>query len=327
MNCGNLVIENGKLIGYEGEMPSYLVIPNNVKEIGFGAFKQCFNLETIVIPESVKKIERLAFEECINLTSVLLPDNDIELYASAFEKCLSLTKIDIPQGSKVIDEFNFYAHFHENEVVEVPSFVSVIETRGSNGGGIRYNNKEYMKFNVMQPFYKCDAIKFYDHVKWNINIHSCFEQCNKLIMCSYATKKIKRVLWINGHDSKHWGKWGVYKYLTEFANIREGKIVLNGYDSFVMTLAAAKDKSLAMLYRLCYSEELIDENKKLFIAYLKNNKKKVLKYVVDNADLTLLKKADQIGLITKNNVDDLIEYAKNKNMINYLKEWKNKNQC
>ena len=183
-----LMIENEKLVGYKGKLPSYLVVPDGVKEIGLRAFSGCLGIETIAIPDSVKWIERFAFEECVNLYSVSLPANGIQLHADAFEKCLSLKKLDIPQGTNVIGKFNFYAHFHRNDVVDVPDFVSVIETRGWTGGGICDGNREYMAFNVRVPFYDCDAVRFYDHVEWNIDLYSSFQQCNKLLLCSHETK-------------------------------------------------------------------------------------------------------------------------------------------
>lgn len=96
------------------------------------------------------------------------------------------------------------------------------------------------------------------NVKWDFELYRYFDKCNKLVLCSYETKEVKRVLWINGHDSKRWGRWGVHKYLTGFALVAEGEIVLHDYDSFLLTLASAKDKSMAMLYRLCYPVDLLE---------------------------------------------------------------------
>lgn len=323
----NWIINEGKLTGYEGELPSHLVIPDGVKEIGVRAFSRAFTLESVVIADSVLSIDSLAFEECVHLSSIVLPANGLRLYATAFEKCISLIKLDIPEGTEVIGQFNFYAHFHPEDPVEVPDFVSSIERHGFTGGGTRDDKRWYLAFNVLRPFYQCDSIRFYDHVAWNIDLYDSFWQCNKLVLCSHETKEIKRTLWINGHDAKRWGRWGVHKYLTEFASMTDGVLILRNYDTFLPTLAQAKDKSLAMMYRLSYPEDLSDKDRDIFVEYLKKNRKRTMCFIIDNRDPVLLETADSIGLITKRNIDSLIQYAGDKNdMAVLLKERKGKSE-
>ena len=44
-----------------------LVIPNNIKRIGMGAFFSCDNLTSVVIPESIEEVGIRIFSKCKNL--------------------------------------------------------------------------------------------------------------------------------------------------------------------------------------------------------------------------------------------------------------------
>ena len=48
-----------------------LVIPNNIKQIGMGAFFSCDNLTSVVIPESIEEVGIKIFSKCKNLYHVL----------------------------------------------------------------------------------------------------------------------------------------------------------------------------------------------------------------------------------------------------------------
>lgn len=47
---------------------------SQVASIGFGAFSNCFALQTLTIPDSVTAIGSHAFPSCISLTAVHIPD-------------------------------------------------------------------------------------------------------------------------------------------------------------------------------------------------------------------------------------------------------------
>lgn len=73
-------IENGVLKKYhEIEGKTSVIVPENVTEIGDGAFTLCENIITITVPESVSIIHENGFSLCQNLTSITLPENLIEI--------------------------------------------------------------------------------------------------------------------------------------------------------------------------------------------------------------------------------------------------------
>ena len=51
------------------------LIPDEVKEIGQGAFKDCVLLEYVELPESVESISPYAFKGCTALESVVIPES------------------------------------------------------------------------------------------------------------------------------------------------------------------------------------------------------------------------------------------------------------
>ena len=77
-------------------------IPNNTKEIGYGAFELCHNLSTVNIGDSVEIIEESAFSGCKSLSSIELPESLTQIYSFAFSGCSSLTSIVIPKNVSLI---------------------------------------------------------------------------------------------------------------------------------------------------------------------------------------------------------------------------------
>lgn len=94
-NC-NAVIETATNTLTQGCKTS--VIPNTVTCIGYAAFGDCYNLESISIPNSVTTISSNAFVGCRNMTSITIPNSVISIGDGAFCGCKSLTSIIIPNS-------------------------------------------------------------------------------------------------------------------------------------------------------------------------------------------------------------------------------------
>lgn len=78
------------------------VLPNGITEIGFGAFKDCRQMEEILLPPSVTKIVDYAFSQCISLKTVDLPLELLDLGEAAFERCYELTSVSMQNKLKTI---------------------------------------------------------------------------------------------------------------------------------------------------------------------------------------------------------------------------------
>jgi hypothetical protein len=106
-----------------------LVIPDNVKSIGFAAFTNCSGLTSLTIPNSVKSIGEAAFADCSNLTSVkVLNPSPISVGYYTFSNRANAT-LYVPKGSKsAYQEANYWKEF--KEIIEIaPS--SIEQTMGS----------------------------------------------------------------------------------------------------------------------------------------------------------------------------------------------------
>ena len=76
-----------------------LVIPQGIREIGPGAFKNCTRLTKIVFPDTIESISYRAFYGCISLDHVELPNSlDSVLGDYMFEDCTSLKSVVFPKN-------------------------------------------------------------------------------------------------------------------------------------------------------------------------------------------------------------------------------------
>lgn len=80
-----------------------LIIGDCITSIGFNAFNDCKQLESIELPDGITEIDSWAFDGCKSLTTINIPDSIKVIGHNAFEDCSSLTTIIIPNGITVID--------------------------------------------------------------------------------------------------------------------------------------------------------------------------------------------------------------------------------
>ena len=101
-----LKMNGTQVVGYTGEVPAALVIPNGVTSIGDSTFYMCEKLNNVTIPDSVKSIGEYAFENC-SLTSVTIPDGVTSIEEYTFRSCSRLTSVTIPDNVKSIGNSAF----------------------------------------------------------------------------------------------------------------------------------------------------------------------------------------------------------------------------
>ena len=95
------------------------IIPNSVTNIGDGAFRGCYSLQSITIPNSVTSIGDYAFKLCESLQSVTIPNSVTSIGDNVFWGCNSLQSVTIPNsvtnigdsafdGCNMLDELSYY---------------------------------------------------------------------------------------------------------------------------------------------------------------------------------------------------------------------------
>lgn len=99
-NC-NAIIESSKkrlILGCNNT-----VIPDGVKSIEQGAFRECHKLKSIIIPNSVKTIGNYAFQNCSQLESIIIPSSVTYLEPATFRGCVGLTSIEVEEENPMYD--------------------------------------------------------------------------------------------------------------------------------------------------------------------------------------------------------------------------------
>lgn len=100
-----------------------IIIPQNVKTIGFDAFSYCYDLRKVTIPEGVREIESKSFWECRSLDNVTIPKSVQKIEWWAFCKCGLDITIKMLGDAPVVaetDVFGRWYYMSEPIVVYVP---------------------------------------------------------------------------------------------------------------------------------------------------------------------------------------------------------------
>lgn len=140
---GDKVFENSDITG--------VTIPEGVRYINNGAFKNCTSLKNIKIPKSVQKIGGYAFYECSSLSSVTFSVGLKSIEDNAFGYCESLKKVVLPEGLEKLD--GAFCGCYNLENITFPSSLSEIDSDRS----AIYDTKWYENIADSAPIY-CGGI-------------------------------------------------------------------------------------------------------------------------------------------------------------------------
>ena len=108
------IIVEGVLIAYTGN-DTVVTIPENVKAIWRGCFKNMKQLEKVILPEGLLEIcggyenweELGAFSGCESLREIDIPDSVQVIGPHAFSRCKALCEVKLPKGLKRIEQSTF----------------------------------------------------------------------------------------------------------------------------------------------------------------------------------------------------------------------------
>lgn len=129
--------EMTNLIAFPPNRSGEYSIPDTVRTISYGAFRNCKGLTKIVLNAGLTSIEGEAFSGCSNLTEIRLPDSLTHIGQNAFAKCDEIKKVYIPAGVEHIGEYGNDVFGHKLEEITVDP----ANKKYTTVDGLLYSNK------------------------------------------------------------------------------------------------------------------------------------------------------------------------------------------
>ena len=289
-----------------------VTIPNSVTSISKRAFLECRSLTSIAIPDSVISISYSTFLGCTNLTSVTIPDSVTSICDRAFLECGNLTSIAIPDSVISIGDSAFEGcNFSSFTVPKTVKKVGKSSLRGC---------KEITVYDSIDPDAKpCKNHSDGYHGTPNASLGTVvnyFTNINRLdyevTVRSAQTDEIKYKVWM-GAD----GIRGEYCNILESSWGRNATFNFNAVDEFFPKIKRMYHKIRVALNRLHYPIDLTDEKKEMYRSYIVRSAKNAVKLCIDTDDMELLLSCEPLGIIKKNNIDELLEYATEKKAVQF----------
>ena len=102
-----LWIQDGWLMGYIGEAPAEVVVPEGVEGIASYAFEGQTGLERVVLPSTLRYIGVNAFRGCTALEEIDIPDSVVKIDDGAFKNCTWLQDLRLPKNLEIIGNETF----------------------------------------------------------------------------------------------------------------------------------------------------------------------------------------------------------------------------
>lgn len=139
-------------------------------------------------------------------------------------------------------------------------------------------------------------------------------------MCSAQTDEIKYKVWMGADRTQ-----GEYCYTLASSWGRNATFNFNAIDEMFPKIKGIYHKIKVAMNRLRYPVDLTDEQKEIYRSYIVRSAKNAVKLCIDTDDMKLLLSCEPLGIIKKNNIDELLEYATEKKAVSftaYLLEYK-----
>ena len=270
------------------------IVPDGVTTVGDYAFRYIQDLERVILPDSVTTIGVHAFENCVALTDVVFGGTK-NICSNAFAGCEALKHIRFPETLEKIGESAFCRSGVTHVVL--PKSVKTV------GAGAF--------------FPQCEQIEFYDTIDPTLEkyVTGCpgvmvvGEQRNRwqnheLIVRSAETGEIKYRLpmFTNGDDKN-------FAYVLRKSWDAHGQFKFKDLDNHFQEIKGVPYKIRAAVNRLQWPMDLSDTDREDYVRYLVRMGKDVVKYCVDQGNMEILELCAPLGVLKKNNIDELIEYA------------------
>lgn len=84
-----------------------IAIPESIRRLGGGAFRECTALEGVRIPGSIRQIPAAAFLGCSGLKNAVLCEGVEVIGSNAFRRCAALENVTLPKSIRSIESCAF----------------------------------------------------------------------------------------------------------------------------------------------------------------------------------------------------------------------------
>ena len=102
-----------------------VLVPDSIKVLPEGAFKDRIHLEEVVLPEGLLEIGKEAFIRCMSLGGLRLPSTLLKIGEGTFGCCTSLREINLPEGLNWMGDCVFQC-CHSIELIRLSSTLAAI---------------------------------------------------------------------------------------------------------------------------------------------------------------------------------------------------------
>ena len=290
---------------------------NQVREIGEYAFQQCQNLQSAEL-DNISEVKEWTFHGCWNLQNVKF-GNVTSIKDSAFSQCSKLTNLSLPESLKTIGQ---YAFDGKGWVVVPKSVESIGECSLENFREITiYDNLRGRVSEMGKPYGNARAFSY------DVFVKSADDAMLKYVIPMHS----------DGTGNMYSLLLGAWKEDNTFD--------FAAVDQYFKSIKEPYIKTKLAMTRLAHPFDLSDEAKKNYESHLKRNAISIVKQLIDGSSGDASFVGSQIdfspyvkqksfelseswGLLKKNNIDELIEYAqktKNTEWTAFLLDWKRNN--
>ncbi len=273
-------------------------LPEGLKELAPNLFENCRSLETIVLPEELEIIGEECFSGCINLKEIVLPKSLKVINNKAFKRCQSLKSVVLPEGIKHIGDMAFEGCKTLTSIVwsgtpeyvgasafpETPCILPNINGTMFSSSFIQKSGYELCPTVTVPKDIKTLCLGFENTLTYKQTCEN--KTCHRHIL---SLEKYNARLFISEH---------FYSY-----NDRNDTLIKNSKFDFIkydsqFEKAEEKEKPLISAFRLTFPIELNEQKEINYKSYLsetveyaalfatEKNEEKVLKYIIDNFELS-----------------------------------------
>ena len=318
---GEFEIKDGVLIKYHSREDEIVVVPDGVTKIADRAFAVNAKIKEIVLPEGVVEIEGSfigggvrgtfgAFGNCFNLETIYLPNTLRIIGPAAFSHCKRLKNINLPEGLTEIGTVAF-ADCESLEELIFPKSLSKI-------GDYAFQRCKSLKTIIIEnedckidDYAFCESGIIEAVIPAKYGLFGIFEDCKKLEQVTITTELLPNV--IPGSVMYHAnGEKEILDYAETTVYVGAGKVDFKLYAPYfsvdhIMGPDNKKQALCGMVDMLKSGIEIDDDILSSYIKYAKGQAKRLLPLAMDNEDV--LKFMTDRKLISAKNTENYIEAA------------------